>query len=263
MKRGLKREYMELKDGRRLCYIVDRPTSEVTSGGGSDLPFVFYFPGMFGKGSDFVCESPSLGAVGVYLDRPGYGDSDVVADASTWSYTKFAEDMEQLADHLEVETFYVLGHSSGGPCALACGAHLSDRVIGIAVLSGDPEYAAPNAPKEQHYEAMVYTCLLPSLLCCLSVGGWCGFYGKRIKGSKADYQVERKPYDFQVESITQPTLFLTGKLDTLIPPHLTEFSHERLHGSELLSIDSANHMALTNSTNLKTILAKLLAMEPK
>jgi len=140
MKRGLKREYgyyLELKDGRTLSYTVDKPKDCKDDKNG-----------MFSKADDFVRNPPPRDCVGIYIDRPGYGDSTGAKDPQTWSYGQFANDIEELADALDIQKFYALGHSSGGPCALACGAHLPDRVIGIAVLFDDPEYAAPGAPKE-------------------------------------------------------------------------------------------------------------------
>jgi pimeloyl-ACP methyl ester carboxylesterase len=66
-------------------------------------------------------------------DRPGYGHStyDPVR-----SYEGWARDVGQLADHLGLETFAVLGTSSGGPNAAGCARFLGDRLIGCAIVSG-------------------------------------------------------------------------------------------------------------------------------
>ena len=44
-------------------------------------------------------------------------------------------------DSLGVDKFHVLGHSSGGPCALAVKYLISDRCRKCIVLAGDTEYA--------------------------------------------------------------------------------------------------------------------------
>lgn len=66
-------------------------------------------------------------------DRPGYGGSTrqpgrTVAD--------IAHDIRQLADTMGWARFAVLGHSGGGPHALACTALLPDRVTRCAVVAG-------------------------------------------------------------------------------------------------------------------------------
>ena len=75
------------------------------------------------------------------LDRPGYGKS-AGPPREEYSYELFAMHVAAVADALGVERFYVSGHSSGGPCALACAAHLGDRVIGAGVMAGDCEWTA-------------------------------------------------------------------------------------------------------------------------
>ncbi len=71
----------------------------------------------------------------VTVDRPGLGLSwpkpgRTVAD--------WADDVAELADHLGVERFHVLGWSMGGPYAAACAARLGDRVETMTLLSPAP-----------------------------------------------------------------------------------------------------------------------------
>lgn len=66
-------------------------------------------------------------------DRPGYGHSTFHAGRT---YETWAADVGQLADHLGVHRFAVLGHSSGGPNAAGCARFLGDRLVGCAIVSG-------------------------------------------------------------------------------------------------------------------------------
>jgi pimeloyl-ACP methyl ester carboxylesterase len=66
-------------------------------------------------------------------DRPGYGHSTY--DRAR-SYESWALDVVQLADHLGLDTFAVLGTSSGGPNAAGCARFLGDRLAGCAIVSG-------------------------------------------------------------------------------------------------------------------------------
>ena len=43
--------------------------------------------------------------------------------------------MAAVADALGIDRFAVLGHSGGGPHALACGALLPDRVLAVVSVS--------------------------------------------------------------------------------------------------------------------------------
>jgi pimeloyl-ACP methyl ester carboxylesterase len=80
-----------------------------------------------------------LGIRWVSYDRPGYGGStpspgrDV---ASAASYTA------SVADALGIGGFAVMGHSGGGTHALACGALLPERVLGVVSVSGLAPFGA-------------------------------------------------------------------------------------------------------------------------
>jgi len=74
-----------------------------------------------------------LGIRWVSYDRPGYGGStphrgrDVASGAS---------DVSSVADALGIDQFAVMGHSGGGPHALACSALLPERVLGVVSVAG-------------------------------------------------------------------------------------------------------------------------------
>lgn len=147
---------------------------------------------------------------------------------------------------------------------MACGGHdeLPGRVLGIASIAGDPEYAAKGARIEWCIpcEAFYILSFIPLLLFMFSLGGLVGPFAGRTRGVFSDFRVERKPYDFCVEDIRSPTLFVTGNCDTTVPPSDTKFTHERLEGSELLIINGAGHLSILNEANMKTIVHKLLSM---
>jgi pimeloyl-ACP methyl ester carboxylesterase len=74
-----------------------------------------------------------LGLRWVSYDRPGYGGSTPrpgrdVASAATYVAT--------VADALGIDRFAVVGHSGGGPHALACGALLPERVRAVVSIAG-------------------------------------------------------------------------------------------------------------------------------
>lgn len=67
------------------------------------------------------------------LDRPGVGAS---SPRRYEAVVDFAEDVERVADRLDIDRFSVVGLSGGGPYALACAHRLGDRVAGVGVLGG-------------------------------------------------------------------------------------------------------------------------------
>jgi pimeloyl-ACP methyl ester carboxylesterase len=73
-------------------------------------------------------------------DRPGYGGS---APREGRNIASAAEDVARIADHLGIERFAVMGHSGGGPHALACAALLPDRVVAAVSGAGLAPFGVP------------------------------------------------------------------------------------------------------------------------
>ena len=80
----------------------------------------------------------------ISVDRPGHGLSDFQSRRALLDWPR---DVCQLADHLKVSRFYVMGYSAGGPHALACAHQLPDRVIAGATVSGVAPMDRPGAYK--------------------------------------------------------------------------------------------------------------------
>src|SRR3984957_7936913 len=72
-------------------------------------------------------------------DRPGYGGSDSDDGRAVASA---AADVAAIADALGIGRFAVLGHSGGGPHALACAALLPERVIAAVSVSAPAPFDA-------------------------------------------------------------------------------------------------------------------------
>ncbi|HUX71413.1 MAG TPA: alpha/beta hydrolase [Cellulomonadaceae bacterium] len=69
----------------------------------------------------------------VSYDRPGYGGSTPLEGRDVASA---AADVAAIADALGVGSFAVMGHSGGGPHALACSTLLPDRVVAAVSIAG-------------------------------------------------------------------------------------------------------------------------------
>ena len=127
---------MQLTDGRKLAW--------AEMGDAAGYP-VFVFHGTPGSHRQILIEpAPALaaGARVIAPDRPGCG-------ASTWqrqrTFAGWTTDIAELADHLGIERFAVLGISGGGPHAAACAHFLPDRVSAAALVSGVGSLAEPGS----------------------------------------------------------------------------------------------------------------------
>ena len=103
-----------------------------------------------GPGSRLLCpDEDATAAAGVRLltvDRPGYGGSDPRPDPSLLGW---ADDVQALADRLDLERFAVVGFSAGGGYALACAACMPERISAVGLASCEGPYdQVPGALEE-------------------------------------------------------------------------------------------------------------------
>ena len=76
-----------------------------------------------------------LGARIISPDRPGIRDSQFQAERRLVDWPPF---LNEIADHLGIDRFRILGISGGAPYAFASGCMTPERVEKIAVVSGAP-----------------------------------------------------------------------------------------------------------------------------
>jgi pimeloyl-ACP methyl ester carboxylesterase len=125
---------IELPGGRGLDAWIDSEESGV--------PLVF-FEGTPASGMPFaphVAAARERGLRWVSWGLPGYGRS---TRREGRSVADVAADTTQVLDRLGAQEAYVAGWSGGGPHALAVGALLPERVLGISVIGGEAPYPAP------------------------------------------------------------------------------------------------------------------------
>src|SRR6267154_2568684 len=105
LKRGLRLGFAEFgrADGDPLFYFHGWPSSRLEVGLGDEI---FH----------------EVGARIIAIDRPGYGLSDFQPDRKL---TDWPNDVCELAGHLGLETFGIIGTSGGGPYAAVCARFLA------------------------------------------------------------------------------------------------------------------------------------------
>lgn len=125
---------VKLKDGRSLGF------AEFGDPLGKPLFFFHGQPGCRLGGSIFNETAGRLGVRVICPDRPGYGLSDFQPGRSLLDW---ASDVEELADHLGLERFNVMGFSGGGPYSIVCAYALPERVKTALFVSGVGPANAP------------------------------------------------------------------------------------------------------------------------
>jgi pimeloyl-ACP methyl ester carboxylesterase len=120
---------LELGDGRRL-HVYD-------SGDGRDARrTVFWHHGTPNLGAPPEPLFPAAARLGIRwlsYDRPGYGRS---TSQPGRDLAAAADEVAGVADALGIGQFGVMGHSGGSNHALACGALLGERVLGVVCMAG-------------------------------------------------------------------------------------------------------------------------------
>lgn len=126
-----------VRDGRRLSFAEH---------GSPSGPAIIWFHGTPGSRRQIPLDARDYAVANgirvVGVDRPGIGSSTPHQYANV---AEFPPDVALLADALGIDTFRVIGLSGGGPYALACGAFLPDRVVGVGVLGGVAPTVGPDA----------------------------------------------------------------------------------------------------------------------
>ncbi len=97
---------------------------------------VFHCHGVAGSGLDATLYGDAPDRAGIHLispDRPGLGESEFQAGRKILDWPN---DVVELADHLEIGSFSVIGVSGGASYALACAHKIPQRIEACGILSG-------------------------------------------------------------------------------------------------------------------------------
>jgi pimeloyl-ACP methyl ester carboxylesterase len=216
-----------------------------------------------------------LGIRWVSYDRPGYGGSTPYRDRDVASA---AADVSSVADALGIDQFAVMGHSGGGPHALACGALLPERVLGVVIVAGLAPLGAEGlewfagmsdsgvaslraaaegrAAKERYeasgaeYDPEMFT---PEDHAALS-GAWSWVLDVVNPAVEAgpgglidDDLAYVAPWGFDPAQAIAPILFLHGGRDRVVPSSHGEWLARRCPSAELWLSPEDGHISVLNS----------------
>lgn len=125
-------EFLKLKNGGKLAFCE--------YGNANGAP-VFFFHGWPSSRTMAQLADNAARELDVRIispDRPGIRDSSFQEDRRLIDWPEI---VEQLADHLKLERFYVLAFSGGAPYAYAAAWGLRERVRAVGIASGAPPIA--------------------------------------------------------------------------------------------------------------------------
>jgi pimeloyl-ACP methyl ester carboxylesterase len=182
-----------------------------------------------------------------------------------------------VADALGIGRFAVLGHSGGGPHALACGALLPGRVLAVVSVSAPAPSGAqgldwfagwsPGGAAQQR-AALAGRAALEAYLPAAEFdpetftpgdyaaleGGWSWFgavVGKALEhgneGMVEDLLAGAQGWGFALADITAPVLLLHGEADRMVPAAHGQWLAAHCPGAELRLIAGAGHITVLDS----------------
>jgi pimeloyl-ACP methyl ester carboxylesterase len=207
-------------------------------------------------------------------DRPGYGGSTAQPGRDVASA---AADVSTIADALGIGQFAIMGHSGGGPHALACGALLPERVLAVVSVSGQAPFpaegldrfagmaasiaaqvraAARGRTALEHYLATAEydpEQFTPADHAALA-GAWSwlgGVAGKALEGGPDgmvdDLLAYVAPWGFDPGQVGAPVLFLHGDQDRVVPCSHSEWLERHSRSAELWLRPDDGHISVLDS----------------
>jgi pimeloyl-ACP methyl ester carboxylesterase len=257
---------LRLSDGRTL-HIYDTGAPEA----GARLT-VFWHHGTPNTGAPPEPLFPAAAERGIRWvshDRPGYGAStpqpgrDVAAVAG---------DVAAIADALGIGTFAVMGHSGGGPHALACAALLPGRVLAVAAGSGPAPFDAEGldwfagrsgaadvraaAAGRAAYEKYLATAewdpeiFTPADHAALAGDwAWLGRIAGQAVSAGPDGMIDDElayvsPWGFSPGQVTAPALLFYGGQDRMVPSGHGEWLAQHCPAAELWLRPDDGHVSV-------------------
>jgi pimeloyl-ACP methyl ester carboxylesterase len=260
---------LRLADGRTL-HAYD------TGAGDADRLTVFWHHGTPNLGTPPEPLFPAAARLDVRwvsYDRPGYGGSTPHPGRDLASAAACVSD---VADALGIDRFAVMGHSGGGSHALACGALLPDRVLGVVSVAGLAPFGAEGldwfagmnaagvaslcaavegrAAKERYEASAAFDpeMFTPADHAALA-GAWSWFenvVGPAVEAGPGglidDDLAYVAPSGFDPAQIIAPVLFLHGGQDRIVPNSHSQWLARRCRSAELRSYPEEGHISVLN-----------------
>jgi len=204
-------------------------------------------------------------------DRPGYGGSTALPGRSV---AQAAWDVAAIADHLGLAHYAVMGHSGGGPHALACAALTPERVVAAVSISGlapmgargldwfaglypggEAELRAAVQGAQALREHLAHEEFDPAMFTdddwAQLNGDWAWFNEVVTKSEPSgpepfidDDVASVGDWGFDPSDIAVPTLLMHGSADRVTPAAHSRWLAQHITGANLLEVPGASHISV-------------------
>lgn len=218
--------------------------------------------------------SERLGIRWVGYDRPSYGGSSPQPGRNIATAAALTA---HVTDALGIDSFTVMGHSGGGPHALACAALLPNRVLSVVSVSGLAPYGAKGfdyfagltpageasiraalagrTAKEAHEASAEFDpeTFTPSDYAALS-STW-SWFESVVEPAQAsgpgglidDDVAYVAPWGFDVANIVAPTLLVHGEEDRMVLPSHSRWLAHHIPSAELQLYPDDGHISVLHA----------------
>ena len=264
---------LELSDGRTLR-VYDTGADDAE---GATLAVFWHHgtPNIGAPPEPLFPAAEELGIRWVSYDRPGYGGSTPNPDRDVASAAAY---VLSIADALGIDRFALMGHSGGAAHALACGALLPERAVGVVGMAGLAPYGAEGlewfagmaasgvaslrsaaegrAAKERYeseaeYDPEMFTAADHAALS----GTWSwvlDVVGPAVEGGPGglidDDLAYVAPWGFDPAQVIAPVLLVHGGRDRVVPSSHSEWLARRCPTAELWLYPDDGHISVLHSS---------------
>ena len=263
-----------LSDDRQIGY------SEYGDPNGHPVFFFHGTPGSRLQAADFHDAAQARHCRFFGVDRPGMG----LSSENKHTLLSWADDIRELADHLNINKFSIIAHSGGAPFAMACAYALPERVSSVAIVSGlAPTTMAEskeglnrgmriinvlirNIPgmawllmqvhrsmlsKPERFKRTLQQLPEPDRILLENPEQWNAMisaqtetFRQGVVGPAREFQLILRKWGFDLSKITCPVTIWQGRLDSQVPVSHAEIYKKLLPNSKLKISDEDAHLSM-------------------
>lgn len=266
---------MTLHDGRTLGF------AEYGDLNGHPVFFFHGTPGSRLQAADFHDSASARHCRLFGIDRAGMGLSSINKQHSLLSW---ADDIRELADHLNINKFSIISHSGGAPFAMACAWAIPERIKNVAIVSGlaPTTMAAANVGLKRGLRIInllmrnvpgiswLFMTLHRSMLSRphlfkrtlqqlpepdrlllndpeqfkAMMNAQAETFRQGVQGATQEFQVILNSWPFDLREITCPVSIWQGKLDSQVPLSFAQLYKALLPNANLHFFDHEAHLSM-------------------
>jgi len=197
----------------------------------------------------------------VIVDQPGFGQSEIPPEPYVYSIENQSREIVKLTERLQLDRFYLIGHSMGGSIALYISLTYPDKSEKAIVIDpdcfvppdrffGSPEMIklgalvngrkiAERVMKNFFYDtSKINSIMIDEYVKPMNKPG----YWKMLSSARKDYYSSE--FDRMTKSYGQiktPTLIIWGANDKMVPLDYGKQLSELVHGSEIHILNNCGH----------------------